>query len=86
MSTRHRTAMAAADTIREAEDARDALASALDRAGLRLPSLGLDTNTYADASPRPLIELGRCSPPLVRELAAAIEKGIERGIERGTAR
>ncbi|RZB15114.1 hypothetical protein StrepF001_33640 [Streptomyces sp. F001] len=76
MTTEHR---AAADTIRDAEEVRDALASALERAGLGLPSLRLDPNTYADANPRPLIELGRCSPPLARELAAVIEKGIERG-------
>ncbi|MFD7403964.1 hypothetical protein ACFV7R_15090 [Streptomyces sp. NPDC059866] len=79
MTAEHR---AAADTIRDAEEVRDALASALERAGLRLPSLRLDPNTYADANPRPLIELGRCSPPLARELAAVIEKGIERGAAR----
>ncbi|MBZ9643497.1 MULTISPECIES: hypothetical protein [Streptomyces] len=79
MTTEHR---AAAETIRDAEEVRDALASALERAGLRLPSLRLDPNTYADANPRPLIELGRCSPPLARELAAVIEKGSERGAAR----
>ncbi|KUO21678.1 hypothetical protein [Streptomyces dysideae] len=83
MTTEHRTA---ADAIREAEEVRDTLASALERAGLRLPSLRLDPNTYADAKPRPLIELGRCSPPLARELAAVIEKATEKGTERGAAR
>ncbi|MGC9535425.1 hypothetical protein [Streptomyces sp. UG1] len=77
---RHRTA--AADTIRDAEEGRDALASALERAGLQLPSLRVDTNTYADVNPRPLIELGRCSPPLARELAAVIEKGTGGGAAR----
>ncbi|MEG3630912.1 hypothetical protein [Streptomyces poriticola] len=68
----------AGDTIRAAEESRDALASALERAGLRLPSLGLDPNSYADADPRPLVELGRCSPLLARELAAVIERGAAR--------
>lgn len=79
MTTEHRTA---AETVRDAEEGRDALASALERAGLQLPSLRLDTNTYADTRPRPLIELGRCSPRLARELAAVIEKGIGRGAAR----
>ncbi|MBC9727351.1 hypothetical protein [Streptomyces sp. TRM68367] len=67
-----------AETIRGAEEVRDALATALERAGLRLPSLRLDPSTYADANPRPLIELGRCSPPLARELAALIDRGAAR--------
>jgi hypothetical protein len=82
MTTQRRAATAAQTIIREAEDARDALAAALARSGLSLPSLRLDLNTYADASPRPLIEPGRCSPPLVRELAAVIEKGAELGTGR----
>ncbi|GGT30571.1 hypothetical protein [Streptomyces chromofuscus] len=75
MTTEYR---AAAETIRDAEEVRDALASALERAGLTLPSLRLDPNTYADADPRPLVELGRCSPSLARQLTAVIEKGIAR--------
>lgn len=84
MTTEHRAT--AADTIRDAEEVRNALASALERAGLQFPSLRVDTNTYADANPRPLIELGRCSPPLARELAAVIEKGTGKGTESGAAR
>lgn len=72
MTTDHRTA---AEKVEEAEAARDALASALKRAGLQLPSLILEVSTYADADPRPLIDLGRCSPSVARELAAVIDKG-----------
>ncbi|MFI1962791.1 hypothetical protein ACH429_01365 [Streptomyces pathocidini] len=60
---------------REAEEARDALAVALERAGLRLPSLQVDAATYADAVPRPLVDLGRCPPSVALALAAVIEKG-----------
>ncbi|MCX3060800.1 hypothetical protein [Streptomyces beihaiensis] len=68
----------AAARIREAEEARDTLAAALGRAGLQLPSLRVDIAAYADAVPRPLVELGRCSPHLARAMAAAIERGAGR--------
>ncbi|MGW4032814.1 hypothetical protein ACWEFL_26520 [Streptomyces sp. NPDC004838] len=72
----------AAEKIRNAEEARDALAAALERAGIRLPSLGVDPYTYASAVPLPLVELGRCSPSVALALAAVIEQGTDRGAAR----
>ncbi|MFE3092847.1 hypothetical protein ACFXG1_03390 [Streptomyces sp. NPDC059248] len=64
--------------IRQAEEACDALGEALARAGVRLPSLGVDPCTYAAADPLPLIELGRVAPPVALALAAVVERGAGR--------
>lgn len=68
----------AVEKIRAAENARDALAAALARAGVGLPSLRVDTATYADSVPRPLVDLGRCPPHVAQALAVLIEKGSVR--------
>ncbi|WP_251066032.1 hypothetical protein [Streptomyces sp. ISL-36] len=47
---------------------RDALA----RAGIVLPSLGLDALTLAADPPRPLIELGRCTVETAGRLAVVL--------------
>ncbi|MER6052335.1 hypothetical protein K2224_08740 [Streptomyces sp. BHT-5-2] len=60
------------ENIVEAEAALGALADALKRNGIVLPSLGLDLVTYCGQPPRPLIELGRCNPQTARKLAAVI--------------
>ncbi|MFF5972080.1 hypothetical protein ACFY7C_11225 [Streptomyces sp. NPDC012769] len=59
----------------ETEEAREAVAElreALGRAGITLPSLGLDVITLAADPPRPLIELGCCTAATARLLAAAL--------------
>ncbi|MFG3345278.1 hypothetical protein ACGF1Z_09460 [Streptomyces sp. NPDC048018] len=63
------------DSMRSAEEAREVvreLRDALGRAGITLPSLGLDAVTLASDPPRPLIELGRCTAATARLLAAAL--------------
>ncbi|MFF8829485.1 hypothetical protein [Streptomyces sp. NPDC015131] len=57
------------------DDAKEAVAelrAALERAGITLPSLGLDAVTCAAEPPRPLVELGRCTVETARRLAAAL--------------
>ncbi|MEU0663477.1 MULTISPECIES: hypothetical protein [Streptomyces] len=59
-------------TVQDAEEAVTELRAALERAGIRLPSLGLDPVTCAAEVPRPLVELGRCTVETARRLAAAL--------------
>lgn len=72
-----------AKTVREhrlaaAEESRDALSRALERAGLHLLTMRLDPQTSAERSLHPLIDLGRCSPRMARALAVVIERGAAR--------
>ncbi|GAA2774024.1 hypothetical protein GCM10010521_60350 [Streptomyces rameus] len=62
----------AALCVEEAEEALKELRSALEKAGVVLPSLGLDPLSLAREAPCPLVELGRCSPETARRLAAAL--------------
>jgi hypothetical protein len=59
-------------TVQDAEEAVTELRAALERAGIRLPSLGLDPVACAAEVPRPLVELGRCTVETARRLAAAL--------------
>ncbi|MFI1950617.1 hypothetical protein ACH437_01945 [Streptomyces xinghaiensis] len=61
------------DPWEEAEDAAQALAEALDGAGLTLPSLGVDQ--WPVITGRPLVELGRARPDVVTELAELVTRG-----------
>ncbi|MFJ8694389.1 hypothetical protein [Streptomyces roseolilacinus] len=63
---------AAAERIREAEEACEELRAALSGAGVTLPSLGLDCVSLAADPPYPLVELGRCAPRTARRLARAL--------------
>jgi len=60
----------------ETDEAREVvreLREVLGRAGITLPSLGLDAVTLAAEPPvRPLIELGRCTAATARLLVAAL--------------
>ncbi|WP_077798773.1 hypothetical protein [Streptomyces sp. JHA26] len=56
----------------EAEDAVKELRAALEKAGIALPSLGIDPVSLAREAPCPLIELGRCSVETARRLAAVL--------------
>lgn len=58
--------------LEEAETALGELREALTRAGITLPSLRLDTASYAEVNPRPLVELGRCNVGTARKLAEAL--------------
>ncbi|MGP3987811.1 hypothetical protein [Streptomyces sp. 3N207] len=64
--------------IREAGEAREALGSALRRAGIQLPAMDVRPLLHADGAGYALVSLGECSVPVARELAAVIEKGAER--------
>ncbi|MEX2974176.1 hypothetical protein [Streptomyces sp. C184] len=64
----------AAGRIRDAEQARDELRTALKDVGITLPSLGLDIVSLAGDFPRPLVDLGRCTPELARRIAASLRK------------
>ncbi len=48
------------------------LRAALAKAGITLPSLGLDPVSLAREAPCPLVELGRCSVETAQRLAAAL--------------
>ncbi|CAL9312255.1 MULTISPECIES: hypothetical protein [Streptomyces] len=58
--------------IEEAEEALRELRSALEKAGVVLPSLGLDPVSVVREVPCPLVDLGRCSVQTARRLAAAL--------------
>ncbi|MDN3295658.1 hypothetical protein QWM81_16680 [Streptomyces ficellus] len=65
--------------ISDAEDAVAELRVALERAGIVLPSLGLDPVTSAAEPARPLVELGRCTVETARRLAAVLPEEGGRG-------
>ncbi|CAM5671015.1 hypothetical protein SPURM210S_03018 [Streptomyces purpurascens] len=48
------------------------LRAELAKAGITLPSLGLDPVSLAREAPCPLVELGRCSVETARRLAAVL--------------
>ncbi|MFF9085328.1 hypothetical protein ACF1BE_02680 [Streptomyces sp. NPDC014991] len=58
--------------VEEAEETLRELRSALEKAGVVLPSLGLDPVSLAREVPCPLVELGRCSVETARSLTAAL--------------
>ncbi|MFE4593526.1 hypothetical protein [Streptomyces laurentii] len=65
------------DNVRSTEEACEAavreLGDALERAGIVLPSLGLDAVTLTAGPPRaPLVDLGRCLAGTARQLTAAL--------------
>ncbi|MER6715677.1 MULTISPECIES: hypothetical protein [unclassified Streptomyces] len=58
--------------VEEAEDAVKELRAELAKAGIILPSLGLDPVSLAREAPCPLVELGRCTVETARRLAAVL--------------
>ncbi|MFH8973755.1 hypothetical protein [Streptomyces sp. NPDC017890] len=68
-----------APKVQEALDARDALASALTRAGIQLPAMDIRTpwvEDRGDDAQYALVHLGVCSAPVALILADVILKGI----------
>lgn len=63
--------------IKEALDARDALAAALTQAGIQLPAMDVRT-PWADESRYALVHLGLCSAPVAHALAEVITRGASR--------
>lgn len=68
------TARHAALCVEEAEEVVKELRAALAKAGISLPTLGLDPVSLAREAPCPLIELGRCSVETARRIAAAVSR------------
>ncbi|MFB7636830.1 hypothetical protein ACFC0M_38610 [Streptomyces sp. NPDC056149] len=58
--------------LTEVESVLTELREALARAGIILPSLGLDPVSYAHRTMPPLVELGRCNTDTARRLAKAL--------------
>ncbi|MFF2813576.1 hypothetical protein ACFVT2_41720 [Streptomyces sp. NPDC058000] len=56
----------------EVESVITELRDALARAGIILPSLGLDLVSYAHRTMPPLVELGRCNMDTARRLAKVL--------------
>jgi hypothetical protein len=70
---------AALDKIRQAAEARDALAAALTRAGIQLPAMDVRTHPAPPNAPRyALVQLGACSAPVALALADVITQGTGR--------
>lgn len=61
--------------VNDAREARDTLRLALRARGVTLPSLGLDPSSLATEPARPLVELGRITPAVARDLARALAAG-----------
>ncbi|MEF9907058.1 hypothetical protein [Streptomyces sp. P9-A2] len=75
--------------IREALEARDALATTLTLAGVQLPAMDIRT-PWADArrtgeAPYALVHLGVCSAPVALALADVITRGAAEGRTVGGA-
>lgn len=77
--------------VKEAMDARDALATALTRAGIQLPAMDVrtpwadavredaeDASEHAGEIRYALVHLGVCSAPVAHALATAITNGLAR--------
>lgn len=77
--------------VKEAMDARDALATALTRAGIQLPAMDVrtpwadtvredaeDASDHAGEIRYALVHLGVCSAPVAHALATAITNGLAR--------
>ncbi|MEW2133657.1 hypothetical protein [Streptomyces sp. NPDC005435] len=62
----------AADCVEGAERTLAELRDALTKAGIKLPSLGIDPNSVAREAPCPLVESGRCSVETAARLGAAL--------------
>jgi hypothetical protein len=58
--------------VEEAEDMVKELRTVLAKAGITLPSLGLDPVSLAREAPCPLVELGRCSIETARRLTSVL--------------
>ncbi|MEU9981723.1 hypothetical protein [Streptomyces sp. NPDC050856] len=67
--------------VQEALDARDALATALRRAGVQLPAMDIRTPWLDDREGEAryaLVHLGVCSAPVARLLADVVTRGVDR--------
>lgn len=67
-----RTTVTEMDRLGDAEAAIAELRGALARAGVTLPSLGIDPLSYAEDEHGVLVDLGRCSVETVRRMTAAL--------------
>ncbi len=78
-NTREKPATCSHAKVQEALEARDALVTALRRAGIQLPAMDVRTPWADEDEPRyGLVHLGVCSAPVAHALAAVITKGADR--------
>ncbi|MEV6953325.1 hypothetical protein [Streptomyces sp. NPDC051183] len=63
--------------VKEAMDARDALATALTKAGIQIPAMDIRT-PWAEGSRYAFVHLGQCSAPVAHALAEVITRGASR--------
>ncbi|WP_248001285.1 hypothetical protein [Streptomyces sp. RPA4-5] len=66
------TTMTACERVQQAEDVTAELRTALQKAGITLPSLGVDPVSCAGGFMAPLVELGRCNLDTARRLAGVL--------------
>ena len=64
--------------LKEAQEAREALAEALSRAGIQLPAMDVGVPIGAGESAYAFVDLGACAAPVARQLASVIAKGAGR--------
>jgi hypothetical protein len=70
--TPHLRPVPANPRLREAVDTVERLRQALAKHGVRLPSLDVDTHSYAHPDRGVLVELGRCNVTTAQALIAAL--------------
>lgn len=70
--TAHHSAHHSALCVEEAEETVKELRAELEKAGITLPSLGLDPVSLAREAPCPIVELGRCSVEVAQRIVAVL--------------
>ncbi|MFD4990014.1 hypothetical protein [Streptomyces sp. NPDC058374] len=66
------------DRVGAAEEAVHRLRAELTKAGITLPSLGLEPVSSAGNDPAPLVDLGRCNVETADRLSAVLERARQR--------
>jgi hypothetical protein len=64
----------AAQKLKDAETVHEELNTVLREQGIVLPSLRVDPLSYGDHDPKPLIDLGRCTPQTARQMIEVFRK------------
>ena len=64
--------------LKEAQEAHEALAAALSRAGIQLPAMDVGAPVGTGEAAYALVDLGACAAPVAQRLASVIAKGAGR--------
>lgn len=70
----HDQRQAAVRKLQDVETVHDELNAVLRERGIVLPSLRVDPLAYGDDDPKPLIDLGRCTPETARHMIEVFRK------------